>query len=103
MIGLRPLLALVLSLSAALTIVAAPAKAEILAEGASAFESGSPRVKLTLLSDQEQVAPSGKVRIGVLFKLDPDWQIGRASCRERGGDAGGSRVVIRKKWRKRDA
>lgn len=75
MIGLRPLLALVLSLSAALTIVAAPAKAEILAEGASAFESGSPRVKLTLLSDQEQVAPSGKVRIGVQFKLDPDWHI----------------------------
>lgn len=75
MIALRSPLALFFGLCVALFLNAPIARAELLDEGSSAVEAGTPRVRVKLYSDQEQLAPSGKVRIGVHFELDPEWHI----------------------------
>lgn len=45
------------------------------AKATGAPDEGVPRVESTLLTDVSQVKPGDSFRVGVRFKLDPDWHI----------------------------
>ncbi len=45
------------------------------ARGTGAPDEGDPRVETTLLMDVSQVKPGDTFRVGVRFKMDPDWHI----------------------------
>jgi thiol:disulfide interchange protein/DsbC/DsbD-like thiol-disulfide interchange protein len=45
------------------------------ARGTGAPDEGDPRVETTLLVDASQVKPGDTFRVGVRFKMDPDWHI----------------------------
>src|SRR5262245_51255782 len=70
---LLPLLLCLLALPAPAASPEATAPAE--AHGEAALDQGEPRVAATLLVDQAQAVPGGRVRAGVLLKMDPGWHI----------------------------
>jgi thiol:disulfide interchange protein DsbD len=45
------------------------------AYGEGAVDGDNPRVETRLLVDQSQVKPGAKLRVGVLYTLDPDWHV----------------------------
>ena len=56
-------------------VASAVAWAEPQATGTGAPDEGKPRLEATLLVDASQVKPGDTFRVGVRFRLDPDWYI----------------------------
>ncbi len=64
---------------AALLLLVAGAQASVPvpegAFGADAYDEGAPRVEARLLFDTDVARPGSRLRVGVLFDLDPGWHI----------------------------
>src|SRR5688500_7907899 len=67
--------AALLSLAACLLALTAAAADPLSERGETALDRGEPRVEATLVTDQAVAVPGERVRVGVLFKMDPEWHV----------------------------